>query len=144
MFRLETQYALRVLSALAQRDGKAATADLAGECQVSAPMLAKVLHRLSRLGLVAGRPGPGGGYQLARPASEVLLQEVVIGLEGPEFGQACLFGLPTCSEQDPCPLHAFWGGLRSQIQGMLQSRSIADLASPRPAEAPAGERDAHE
>jgi Rrf2 family transcriptional regulator, iron-sulfur cluster assembly transcription factor len=131
MFRLETQYALRALTAMAGPEGPPATALLARESRVPAPMLSKVLHRLARHGLVVGRPGPGGGYRLARPAGTISLHDVVTALEGPALASSCAFGLPSCSEQAPCPLHCAWKELREKVEGTLRRHSIEDLAQGR-------------
>jgi Rrf2 family transcriptional regulator, iron-sulfur cluster assembly transcription factor len=131
MFRLETQYALRALTEMARGEGPSATAQLARDSRVSAPMLSKVLHQLSRSRLVVGRPGPGGGYRLARPAAEISLGDVVTALEGPAFASSCLFGLPNCSEHAPCPMHGAWAELREKIGEVLDQHSIEDLARGR-------------
>jgi Rrf2 family transcriptional regulator, iron-sulfur cluster assembly transcription factor len=128
LFRVETQQALRALTVLAQLDAAIVLTDLSARSRVPGPMLAKVLHRLARHGVVKGQPGPGGGYRLARPADEIRLREVVTLIEGPEFGMSCLFGLPQCSEESPCPLHGLWGEIRGRILDVLDRQSLADLA----------------
>jgi Rrf2 family iron-sulfur cluster assembly transcriptional regulator len=45
--------------------------------------LEQIFQRLRRAGLVAARRGPGGGYRLARAASEITLRDVVEAVEGP-------------------------------------------------------------
>ncbi len=50
---------------------------------IPARYLEQIFQRLRRAGLVASRRGPGGGYVLARPASEITLREVVEAVEGP-------------------------------------------------------------
>lgn len=91
-------------------------------------MLAKVLHRLSRDGLVKGQPGPGGGYRLARPAGSIRLREIVTLVEGARFGMNCLFGLPNCSDDVPCPLHDLWREIRGRTLAALDNQTIEDLA----------------
>jgi Rrf2 family transcriptional regulator, iron-sulfur cluster assembly transcription factor len=128
MFRTETQQALRALTALAQANTPLVLGNLASRSRVPSPMLAKVLHRLARHGLVKGQPGRGGGYRLARPAGSIRLIEVVTSVEGPSFGMNCLFGLPHCSDDSPCPMHELWGGIRGRILEGLDAQSLADLA----------------
>jgi Rrf2 family transcriptional regulator, iron-sulfur cluster assembly transcription factor len=135
MLRTETQYALRVLTELARYEEPCAASDLAQASRVSAPMLAKVLHRLAGLRLVLGRPGPGGGYRLARPAGAISIEEVVLAMEGPDSACKCLFGLPSCSDRSPCPLHEFWGDLRGRIAEVFRAHSIEDLSRRRVAKA---------
>jgi len=131
MFRIETQHAFRVLAAIARHEERQVLGVLAEEAQVPGPMLAKVLNRLSRHGIVSGRPGPGGGYGLARPAADTRLLDVVRVTEGPGFGLACLFGLPSCSDESQCPLHEVWGGIRAAMMEVLERHSIRDLSEER-------------
>lgn len=129
MFKTETQYALRATAELARQDGALSIGQLAERSNAPGPMLAKVFYRLSQQGLVIGRPGPGGGYKLARPAEKIKLAEIVQLTEGSDFGHYCLFGLPECSDDEPCPLHEVWGPVRQRIFDMLDNYSVADLAS---------------
>lgn len=131
MFKTEVQQALRALVALARAEGPVTIAVLAAEVEAPAPMLGKVLHRLSRLGLVVGQPGPGGGYRLARPGAEIRLADVIEPLEGPGFARTCVFGLPQCSDEQPCPLHGVWGQVRRGLLWAMEECTVADLAGGR-------------
>lgn len=128
MFRSDVQHALRALAALATSGGPLAIPELSRRVLTPEPMLAKVMHGLARLGLVAGQPGPGGGYRLARRPEAIRLVDVVAPLEGPEFARRCLFGLPHCSDDAPCPLHPLWGSLRAGLLEAIETWSVADLA----------------
>ena len=129
MFKTETRYALHAMTLLAQADGLLATRSLAERMELSGAMAAKILHQLTTAGLVRGRPGPGGGYRLARPATEITLMEVVVVGEGPDWGMQCLLGLPHCDDEQPCPLHRSWGAMRDRIRQMLRYYTVADLAA---------------
>ncbi|MFN8177541.1 MAG: Rrf2 family transcriptional regulator [bacterium] len=128
MFRTETQHALRALAALAAGEAPLSIAMLADRTGAPAPTLGKVLHRLSLLGFVTGRTGRGGGYRLARPAAELHLMDLVLAFEGPGFARQCLFGMPRCSDKQPCPLHSTWARVREGLLELVERRSVADLA----------------
>jgi len=49
--------------------------------------LEQIFQRLRRAGLVAGKRGPGGGFVLTRPASQISLREVVEAVDGPIVGE---------------------------------------------------------
>ena len=50
---------------------------------IPARYLEQIFQRLRRARIVASKRGPGGGYTLARPASEITLRQIVEAVEGP-------------------------------------------------------------
>ena len=81
------------------------SADVAKARGLPQPLVAKLLTTLSQKGLVNGRPGPHGGYQLARHPSEMCLRQVVEVFERVEPDPQCPFGPGWCGVGAPCPLH---------------------------------------
>ena len=68
------EYALRAMIYLADRPhGVARGSEIARHEQIPKYYLEKVIRDLMHRGLVHARRGPGGGYQLARPASNISL-----------------------------------------------------------------------
>lgn len=51
--------------------------------------LAKALQAMTAAGIATSRPGPRGGYRLARPPAEVTLLEVVLAVDGEEAAFRC-------------------------------------------------------
>ena len=129
MFKTETRYALHAMVVLADSEGLVPNSRLAERLDVSLPMVAKILNRLGRGGLVTSRPGPGGGYALARDAEEITLLDVVALWEGDDWGMRCLLGLPDCDDDHPCAMHNAWGKLRDRIRSMLSGHSVASMAA---------------
>lgn len=103
-----TQNAIAAMSRLAElystTSNLASSKDIAESRNLSVPLVAKILTELSRGGLVTGSPGPGGGYRLARPPSEITLHDVARLFER-ESTTACPYGPGWCGIQEPCPLH---------------------------------------
>lgn len=65
-------------------DGRATQIKEIAERQaIPARFLEQIFQDLKRAGLVASRRGPRGGYQLAKPAGEIRLGDIVRALEGP-------------------------------------------------------------
>ena len=77
------RYAMVALADLARRaadQGGSATASLAAIARrqdVSLPYLEQLFVKLRRAGLVESVRGPGGGYRLSRPASEIRVSDVL-------------------------------------------------------------------
>jgi len=98
------EYALRMVASLAGGAGGAFSADvIAEQTKVPRRYLHKVLQDLVRAGVVQSRPGPGGGYSLARPADEISILDVVNGVAPLERIRSCPLGLP--AHTSLCPLH---------------------------------------
>jgi hypothetical protein len=69
-------------------------------------LTAKLLTQLSNAGFLSGQPGPGGGYTLIKPATQIRLIDIVRLFEQIDETSPCPFGTQWCGgEGDPCPLH---------------------------------------
>ena len=98
------EYALRMIACLAADASHPAAAEyLAQRTQVPRRYLHKVLQDLVRGQLVQSRPGPGGGYSLAREADSLTILDVVNAVSPLERIRHCPLGLP--SHTALCPLH---------------------------------------
>lgn len=81
--------------ALHYKEGPLNVADLSEEQGISVSYLEQLFAYLRRGGLVQGVRGPGGGYVLTRPASDISLADIVAAVDGqtsiepvrPGFGQ---------------------------------------------------------
>lgn len=90
-------HVLLLLAAEPQRT--VSSEEMAGSVLASPVYLRRVLGRLRQAGIVASRPGVGGGWQLERPATKITLgaawravqgDDPVLGLHGP--AEACPIG----------------------------------------------------
>ncbi|MDA2913370.1 Rrf2 family transcriptional regulator [Acidobacteriia bacterium AH_259_A11_L15] len=124
------EYAIRAVAHLAQqpRSRFVTVAEIARGEDIRVPFLARILHQLARAGLLLSRKGPGGGFQLVRPAREIKLREIIASIEGLDGLEQCVVGLAECSDQMPCPVHAMWKEVRARITRRLQRTTLADMA----------------
>lgn len=97
--------AVSYLAGIAAENRLAGSAEIAESRQLSRQLVAKILTLLSSAGLVEGKPGPSGGYQLARPPAEISLLDVVKVFEDPQDRVMCPFGPHWCGVGPTCPLH---------------------------------------
>jgi Rrf2 family protein len=77
-----------VLAALGE-DQALPAARLAEFHDVPPAYLAKALQLLTAAGVTESRPGPTGGYRLARPPAEITLLEVVLAVDGDDTAFQC-------------------------------------------------------
>lgn len=98
--------AIAIMSYLASTPGKrAGSGEIALARGISQALTAKLLTQLAAEGLVAGQPGPGGGYTLARPAEDISLADIISLFENTDQPMLCPFGPNWCGVGEPCPLH---------------------------------------
>ncbi len=107
------------------------------------PYLRKHMQALSRAGITVAAPGPGGGYQLARPAREVTLLDVVEAVDGAapafrctEIRQRGLAALPPDMCRRPCAIAAAMADAEAAWRGHLAGVTIADISSTVASRAP--------
>jgi len=124
------EYAIRAMTELALRsdDGWVPVTVIAEAASLPAPYLGKILKDLVRGRLLRSTRGPGGGYCLARPASEISLFDVKLTVDGPGDLERCAVGLDPCTDETPCPLHVDFVRVRATIHEYLTSTTLADIA----------------
>jgi Rrf2 family transcriptional regulator, iron-sulfur cluster assembly transcription factor len=129
MFSRSSGYAIQALTYLAgQPSGKLVGArEIATTLQIPMPFLWKILRKLSGKKLVRSFKGVRGGYELARPAETIHVSEIMAAGPDDALVRGCVLGLANCDDQQPCALHYRWKSLRTQIEAMLETATLADL-----------------
>ena len=110
-----------------------ATAQVATRYEIPENVVAKVLQQLVRSGLAHASRGVGGGYRLARAASEVTVQDVIDVFEPPSAADACMLRDEPgadCFEggRPPCRLKALFREVDETQRSTLASVTLATLA----------------
>lgn len=130
---LHSDYALRVLMALAATERQMSVDEIAGQYGISRNHLAKVAQRLQALGYVSAQRGRGGGLTLARKPDEVVAGQVVREFENLEGLVECMSAATsTCPVRGGCGLQGALGGALGAFLTHLDGYTLADLL-PRPA-----------
>ena len=101
--------------------------EIAEKHNISFHFLGKILQKLTQKGLLTSYKGPRGGISLARSPQELTVLQVVEAIDGVEFLQKCVVGMPSCGGDHPCALHDKWSIIRQEIYAMLADKSIAQL-----------------
>jgi len=130
MFSRTAEYAVRAMVFLAnQPPGRLTGAREVSEAeQIPGAFLWKILQNLARRKLIRSFKGVRGGYELARPAAEITLEDIVEATDGQDVVTGCVLGLAECSEENPCPLHNSWRDIKAKLTEMLEQTTLADLA----------------
>ncbi len=136
--RLSTKgrYAVMAMADLAANDGGSkpvSLAEIARRQEISLSYLEQLFAKLRRGELVKSVRGPGGGYRLARPASELRISDIIIAVDEPITATRCRKDSPKgCTgTSGRCMTHDLWEELGRQIHVFLSSVSLADVVEKR-------------
>jgi Rrf2 family protein len=128
------EYALRAMIYLADsRDGIASGDAISAREQIPKHFLEKVIRDLIRRGLVRSRRGPGGGYQLARPADAISFRDIIEAVEGPIMLNVCLDGTNSCNLQPACRMYRVWEDGQRALLDVFSQATLKDVAASTPA-----------
>ncbi|MBI4732762.1 MAG: Rrf2 family transcriptional regulator [Chloroflexi bacterium] len=131
MFRVnrQTDYAIRVILALAKQPQgtRLSSAQIGREMLIPAAFLSRIVAQLAQADLLKTFPGREGGLQLARPAKEITLRDVVEFMEGPFLLSECMAGEEACPFEGACPVRMRWNGLQEAILTELAKTNFSLL-----------------
>src|SRR3979409_2506910 len=114
--------------ALREHSGPVALAAISIRQQISLSYLEQLFGKLRRHKLVSSTRGPGGGYNLARPAHEVSVADIVTAVDEPIDATQC-GGKENCHDDKRCMTHDLWATLNEKMQEYLSSVTLGDLVA---------------
>jgi len=112
--------------ALHQKIGPVTLADISSQQSISISYLEQLFAKLRQHGLVTGMRGPGGGYFLARPASEITIARVLNAVDDMVKQQE----IPIAEREIPGSL-LMWRRLSSQVYDYLDGITLAEAVEPQ-------------
>ena len=127
---LESDYALRILSALAKHERVVDAKTLSEETSVTPRFTLKILHKLTLGNLVSSYKGVGGGYKLKTNPDNISLKEVIELIDGPIAIVRCLDNHECCSlnnDKSACDFHHIFDKISFDLAITLSKISIADV-----------------
>ncbi len=135
MLRLskKADYALIAMKHLALRgDASSSAREIAEAYNIPIELMAKVLQRLVRRGLLASHQGTRGGYELARRPGMISVADVIQAIEGPVAVTACSSDDGQCDQFSKCNVRDPLYKVRERILTALGECTIAELATDAP------------
>ena len=129
------RYAVMALVDLARfsENGPAPLADVAVRQAISLSYLEQLFAKLRRESVVESVRGPGGGYRLARAASQITIGEVIRAVDEDVETTRCKkgSGIACTGKRGQCATHNLWDALRVHIFLFLDSLSLQDVIDGR-------------
>jgi Rrf2 family protein len=127
----KAEYAVRAMVQLATVDGgvRVKTEDLAQSQGIPPQFLVDILSDLRTDRLVRSHRGRDGGYELARPASQISIADVLRSIDGP-LASVRDVGLGDLPYSGPtAALTDLWRALRASMRSVLEETTVADVAA---------------
>ena len=93
---------------------------------MSVSYLEQLFRNLRKAGIVQAARGPGGGYRLSRPSTEINVSEVVASVEDKMDATQC-GGASDCHSGNTCLAHDLWTELNDQVDSFLLNKSLEDV-----------------
>jgi Rrf2 family protein len=113
--------------------GSSSAREIAELYDIPIELMAKVLQRLVRRGLLASQQGTRGGYQLARTPTQISVADVIQAIDGPVTVTACTGDEgQQCEQFAKCNVRDPLWRVRERILSALGECTIAELAADVP------------
>jgi Rrf2 family iron-sulfur cluster assembly transcriptional regulator len=135
------RYAMVALVDIALRDGEelVTLSEISKQQDISLPYLEQLFVKLRRADLVASVRGPGGGYRLSRPASEIRVVDVLSAVDETvnalQKGAGASGGASGSKAQSMT--NRLWESLSAQVYVFLHQTRLSDVVSNTLAPCPA-------
>jgi Rrf2 family iron-sulfur cluster assembly transcriptional regulator len=107
-------------------------AEIAGRQDISQEYLEQLFAKLRKAGLVESARGPGGGYRLARAATEIPVADIITAVDEPLRVTRCEGdAVDGCVKGEQCCAHDLWSSLGRQMMYFLASITLDDVVEKR-------------
>jgi Rrf2 family protein len=114
----------------------ASAREIAEQYDIPIELMAKVLQRLVRAGLLVSTQGTRGGYTLGRAAQTISVADVIQAIDGPFTVTACSSENNDCEQYSKCSIRDPLWQIRERIAATLGTVTIAEMAAESAAQVP--------
>lgn len=109
-------------------EGPVGVKEIAARQGIPEKFLEQLISALRRAGLVISQRGAQGGFQLARPAKEIDVFQVMEALEGPFRPVACIGSDEAgCAKNACCATQDLWREAKEALESVFRSTTLEGL-----------------
>lgn len=127
-FNKTTEYAFRILSFMAQDESRLYNVDeIFEKLRIPYRYLRKLMTNLTRSGFIESIQGKNGGYKISKKTEDIKLLDILNAVDPEYLSVKCFFGFDNCALQTVCIMHDQWTDIRTNINSILASTSLADI-----------------
>ena len=125
----KADYGLMAMKHLAEHadQGAFSAKDVAEAYGIPAEVLAKIMQRLVKAGMLHSLHGTNGGYTLARSPHEISAYEVIRAIDGPLFITSCITVRGECGQSNRCTVREPLRKVNESIEEVLRRIKIAEM-----------------
>jgi Rrf2 family iron-sulfur cluster assembly transcriptional regulator len=105
--------------------------EIASRQSISLSYLEQLFAKLRRANVVSSVRGPGGGYRLARDASEIRVSDIITAVDEPLRATRCSNAKGCLADGRRCVTHDLWDELSRHIFLFLSSVTLKDVVDRR-------------
>jgi FeS assembly SUF system regulator len=138
MLRLskKADYALMAMKHLAVKTDAAGSSisarEIAEQYDIPIELMAKVLQRLARRGLLTSHQGTRGGYTLSKPTAAISVADIIQAIDGPLTVTACSTEDEQCDQFTKCNVRDPLWRIKDRILSALATCSLAEISTDEP------------
>ena len=99
---------------------------------LSESYLEQLFAKLKKAGLVSSSRGTNGGYQLAKPAGDISVGDVLRALEGDMVVVDCPDSESKCDKFHSCVTKYVWKRINNSINDTMDSMTLEEIAANSP------------
>jgi len=136
MLTKKGKYGLKAMIDLASLDkGQTAfVSDIAARNNIPKKFLDAILLELRNEGMLRSKKGPGGGYALSKPASDIYIGQVIRALDGPLAPIRCASrtafeACDDCSDPAACQVRRSMTDVRDAMAAVLDTMTLEQFAA---------------
>jgi Rrf2 family protein len=124
------RYGTRILLdlALSGEKGPVPLKDIARRQEIPLLYLERLVSPLKAAGLLRIARGAKGGAVLLKPPGEIKLSTIIQLMEGTISPVECVTDPSVCSRSNSCFTRDVWNELKEAMDGVLESKTLQDLA----------------
>jgi Rrf2 family transcriptional regulator, iron-sulfur cluster assembly transcription factor len=121
--------------ALNSGQGPVTLASISERQKISLSYLEQLFGKLRRHNIVSAMRGPGGGYSLARPGTQISVADIIVAVDESVDSTRC-GGRADCLDEKRCMTHDLWVGLNDTLNRYLAGVSLQQIIESQPKSKP--------
>jgi len=126
----KVEYGLIAMRHIAAAQCVSSAKEISDRYAISHDLVAKVLQKLAKAGLIVSQQGMNGGYTLARRAADISITDVIDAIEGAASGgivQCLTADDGICSIYDNCTIKTPLGKIQHNLHQVFNTMKVSEI-----------------